>query len=116
MAIDGFTNYEDSLYSTGRASQSSNTEAYNTRYSVIFELDNDVQVIDRSVFNLFVLLSDVGGLYQLFISAISTALFVINFQKADNYLVDNLFMQTDKENKKLVVEKRTQQSALKEYF
>ena len=116
MAINGFTNDLDTLYSTGRASQSSNTEAYNTRYSVIFELDNDVQVIDRSVFNLFVLLSDVGGLYGLFISAISTILIVINYQKADNFLVDNLYMHTDKENKKLVVEKRTRQSALKEYF
>ena len=107
MSIDGLTNEEDSLYSTVRASQSSNTEGYNIRYSVIFELDSDVQVTDRSVFNLFVLLSDVGGLYQIFISAFSTALFVINYQKADNYLVDNLFMQTDRENKKLVVEKRT---------
>ncbi len=79
MAINGFTNDLDTLYSTQRASQSSNTESYDARYSVIFEMGNDVKVIDRSVFNLFVLLSDVGGLYGLFISAISTILVAINF-------------------------------------
>ena len=62
-------------------------------------MDNDVEAVDRSVFNLFVLLSDVGGLYGLFISGVSTILAIRNFQKSYNFLVDHLYLRQMPTNK-----------------
>ena len=57
--------------------------------------DRDVVKIDRSVYNTFMLLGDVGGLFGLFVSISSSLLSILNYQKADNILVSILY-QTEK--------------------
>ena len=46
-----------------------------------------VTTVERSVYNILMLLGDVGGLYGLLFSIIATLNSVINFQKAENSLV-----------------------------
>ena len=53
--------------------------------------DRDVMNIDRSVYNTFMLLGDVGGLFGLMVSVATFLLSILNFQKADNILVSDLY-------------------------
>ena len=53
--------------------------------------DRDVMNIERSVYNTFMLLGDVGRLNGLLISVATFLLSILNFQKADNILVSDLY-------------------------
>ena len=54
-------------------------------------MDKDVDSVERSVYNFFMLLGDVGGLYGIFVSIAATLLGILNYQKFDNLLVADLF-------------------------
>ena len=54
-------------------------------------MNRDVITIKRQVYNLLELLGDVGGLYGLFVSVVSTVLGITNYQKSDNFLASDLF-------------------------
>jgi len=54
-------------------------------------MSQDLNKVSRSVYTVFALLGEVGGLYGLFVSAASTLLSVIDFAKAENYLVSRLY-------------------------
>lgn len=79
MELAGITGATDSIYTIKQTGSTSNTEYYHARYSMMLEIDSDVILVERSVFNFFVLLSDVGGLYGLGISCFSTLLLVFNY-------------------------------------
>ena len=51
-----------------------------------------VKTIERSVYNLLMLLGDVGGLYGLLFSVFATLNSIFNFQKAENFLVQSLYI------------------------
>ena len=55
-------------------------------------MDAEVTLIDREVYNLFMLLGDVGGLSGLLFTFGSLLTGVINFQNAENYVVQSLFL------------------------
>ena len=50
-------------------------------------MNYEVKTIERTVYNLLMLLGDVGGLYGLLFSVFATLNNVLNFQKAENLLV-----------------------------
>ena len=50
-----------------------------------------VKTTERSVYNTLMLLGDIGGLFGLLFSVCATLNNVLNFQKAENYLVKSLF-------------------------
>ena len=83
-----------------------------------YQMDKDVTRISRTVYNSFMLLGDIGGLYGLFISFATTILGFINYQKPDNQLAAKLFKPKShsarsRQINNLVPEK---QWALIEYF
>ena len=53
--------------------------------------DRNVVKIERTVYNTFMLLGDVGGLFGLFVSLASSLLNILNYQKAENILVSDLY-------------------------
>ena len=55
-------------------------------------MNRDVTVVARQVYDSFMLLGDVGGLYGILISFASIILSYINYNKAENELVADLFM------------------------
>ena len=54
-------------------------------------MNRDVVTVKREVYNYFMLLGDVGGLFGLFVSVFATILGVTNYQKSDNLIVSDLF-------------------------
>ena len=55
------------------------------------QLSMDVTLIERNGYTLLDVLSDVGGLQSILISAISLLLSFLNYNQLDNYLVSKLF-------------------------
>ena len=56
-----------------------------------FHYERDVVKIDRAVYNTFMLLGDVGGLFGILVSITSSLLGILNYQKAENILVADLY-------------------------
>ena len=54
-------------------------------------MNNDVVQVERAVYNSFMLLGDVGGLYGILMLLVGTILGYINFQKIDNVIAERLF-------------------------
>ena len=54
-------------------------------------MDYSVETVERSVYNLLMLLGDVGGLYGLLFSVFATLNNVFNFQKSENIMVESLY-------------------------
>ena len=54
-------------------------------------MNNDVVKVERTVYNSFMLLGDVGGLYGILALLVGTILGYMNFQKIDNALAERLF-------------------------
>ena len=87
MAISGLTETENTIFSF-KASRTSNLNiSFYHRYVHAFHMDYKVETIERSVYNLLMLLGDVGGLYGLLFSVFATLNNVFNFQKSENILV-----------------------------
>ena len=47
--------------------------------------------VERVVYNTFMLLGDVGGLYGILVPLAATLLGYLNFQKSENILAEHLF-------------------------
>ena len=69
-----------------------------------------VETIERSVYNVLMLLGDVGGLYGLLFSVFAYVNMVFNFQNPENTLVSSLY----RSKKKLEI--ASKQYAFKEYL
>ena len=54
-------------------------------------MNKDVVKVERAVYNSFMLLGDVGGLYGILVPLFSAILGYLNFQKIDNNLAERLF-------------------------
>ena len=63
-----------------------NTE-FNDRYFHTYRMNFAVKTIERSVYNVLMLLGDVGGLFGLLFSVAASLNNAFNFQKAENILV-----------------------------
>ena len=77
-------------------------------------MNKDLIQIERSVYNTFHLLGDIGGLYGLFVTFASSLLGIINFQKQENQLSSRLFKaKSEDQDENFSPDK---QWALKEYL
>ena len=79
---------QETVYNTGFTQ-------FNRRLQVDLNLDAEVTLINREVYNLFMLLGDVGGLSGFLLASGSVIMSVINFQKAENFVVDKLFLASE---------------------
>ena len=59
----------------------------------------DLKTVNRSVYNFFNFLGDVGGLYGLFFSLLATLNGFINFQKPENFLIKQLYKVKSNNNR-----------------
>jgi hypothetical protein len=79
MHISGLTDDSLTLYSMEKAEQSTHYESFLTRFKINIMMHDDVREINRSVLNMFIVLSDVGGLYGILVSSFSTILLIFNY-------------------------------------
>ena len=54
-------------------------------------IDEDVVNIDRSAYNFFQVLGDVGGLYGILFSVAASLHSWLNYSKAENYMTKALY-------------------------
>lgn len=71
--------------------QATRTLSYSTRLQMNFRMSHDTEVIERSVYNVFMLLGDIGGFSGLLYSLGASILSIITFQNPENYLASKLF-------------------------
>ena len=79
-------------------------------------MNRDVVQVERAVYNQFMLLGDVGGLYGIFVSLGSVFLGFINYQKQENELSENLYKVKKRKVHQDEALHADQQFAIKEYF
>ena len=91
LAITGVTDEEDSAFKIEPKLTRHKWWFYNERLSLRYEMNKDVEQVERAVYNSFMLLGDVGGLYGILMLLVGTILGYINFQKIDNVLAERLF-------------------------
>ena len=58
---------------------------------MVFQMDMDLAVIERTGYTILDILSDIGGLQGILISGISFFLGILNHNYLDNYLVTKLY-------------------------
>ena len=91
MAITGLTEKEDTIFSIKESSVMLGNQNFNDRYIHQYRMNYAVKTTERSVYNLLMLLGDVGGLFGLLFSVFATINNVFNFQKAENFLAQSLY-------------------------
>lgn len=106
-------------------SRSSPNPRYFTKLILGFEIDQNVTQIERSVYNTFMLLGDVGGFQGLLFSIGAFIVSIFTFKNSENYLAKKLYEpsashedsngQSDTETKKKELDARDQY-AFKEYM
>ena len=67
------------------------TEKYNSRLEYELFLDRDMQSINRSVYNIFMFLGDIGGLVGILFSLFSNFLTITNVNDPTYYMVSKLY-------------------------
>ena len=91
MAINGLTDKEDTIFSIQERTVVQFNYEFNDRYLQSYHMNLSVKTTERSVYNFLMLLGDVGGLFGLLFSVFATLNNVLNFQKAENFLVQSLY-------------------------
>ena len=103
MALEGITDKDDTyftLYHKQDTDRSGNRDFY-TRYDLFFGLDDEVTLVERTVYNSFMLLGDVGGFSGLLYAAGAVLIGIFNFANAENFVVQSLYAsQFDEKGKK----------------
>ena len=56
-----------------------------------FELDLDKKVIERTVYTILDVLSDIGGIWSVLVWAVFTLLSVFNYNKFDDAIITRFF-------------------------
>ena len=93
-----------------------------TRLELIYEMKLDATKLTRSVYTFWTVISEVGGLFGILISLSSSTLSVLDHQKSENYLVNQLYYEIDlnvpdaNQPKTRTCSNSGSQSAIKEYF
>ena len=78
MAIETMTEIEESGFIT-EVHRTSTLYENSTIAGFTYYYDRDVVKLERSIYNTFMLLGDVGGLFGLFVSIASSLLSILNF-------------------------------------
>ena len=91
MAINKVTAEEDTYFSMKELIAETRTKNFNTRLQLKYVMSHDMIMIERTVFNIFTLLGDIGGFYGLIVSIFATIHGIINYNKTENYVVQQLY-------------------------
>ena len=57
----------------------------------MIELDLDVTIVERTVYNMLMLLGDVGGFTGIIWYASASLISIVTFQSAQNHIAQNLY-------------------------
>ena len=91
MSIASVTEIEEKAFQIEKTDSINYAYKPNARLELTLNMNRDVVAIQRQVYNLFMLLGNVGGLFSLFVSLFRTILGFTNYQKSDNLLAFDLF-------------------------
>ena len=91
MSLSGITDEEQTFFSIEEIGTGLRTFKWETRLLLTFGISFDSVKIERSVYTLFMLLGDVGGLSSVLFSTAVYLLNILNYQKAENHLASNLY-------------------------
>ena len=69
---------------------------YFTRLSLQFEVSNDAQLMTRSVYTFWQVLSDVGGVNGLLVSFVALIVSITSYQQDENFLASHLYKPQSK--------------------
>ena len=90
LSLDEWTEEEETVFSI-EEDRTHTKGAYTDRLVLEYRMNKDVIRVERAIYNFFMFLGDVGGLYGIFVSFASTCLGFFNYFKADNILASGLF-------------------------
>ena len=96
MAIESLTGDEDKFFdmietdSFTRPPDTGNS-IYRIKLWIGFELNSDVTLIQRNVYNSFMLLGDVGGLQGILLSIGAIIVSIFTYNTPENFLAKNLY-------------------------
>ena len=80
---------------------------YNDRVNLWFYIDSEVSLIQRQVYNSFMLFGDVGGFLGLLIGVGSFIVNFTNFQNAENYVAQSLYKSPPEDKEEIGSNKTT---------
>ena len=98
MAIDSLTDVDENYFVIEQGKDVARNYKYNSRLQQIYYLDSDVTFIERSVYNIFMLVGDVGGFIGFLYTVFSFLMYIACYNDSQNYLVRKLFVVGDKNN------------------
>ena len=114
--LTGVTDKESEYFHIEEDSKVSRTTSDNTRLELEIFLVRDLRVIDRSVYNLFMFLGNIGGLSSILFSLCAFLMGIINFQFPENYLASQLFSSSAVDSNGNTVLDHKKQSSCKEFM
>ena len=91
MAISGVTDKTSKFFEVREYETNTKTYEFRTLLMLEYHMNLDLISHSRSVLTFVGVLGEVGGLYGLLISVASTLLSYATFQRAENYLVSQLY-------------------------
>ena len=91
LALSEYTEVEENCFSLEYSTVQTQAEYY-TRAGFDIRLDLDVTLIERNVYNILMLLGDVGGLMGVIYSISASILSLVTFQNAENFIAKSLYL------------------------
>ena len=91
MAIYDVTTKTEPFFHIMRSDAGDRCFYYHDRINLMFHIDHQVTLIQRQVYNSFMLFGDVGGFSGLLIGLGSFIVSFLNFQNAENYVAQFLY-------------------------
>ena len=93
MALDGITDKDDTFFSISHRKDLDRVSSRNffSRVEIVLGLDDEVTLIERNVYNTFMLLGDVGGFSGLLYASGAVLIRIFNFANAENFVVQSLY-------------------------
>ena len=90
---------QKNLFTLNREAVWSYEKVDNVWISVTIEVDLSLTVIERKIYTLFDLLSEIGGLSQILFLIVTAIVSIWNYNSFDNMMVTNLFKVQKSRNK-----------------
>ena len=82
MAIESLTDIEENYFEIEWRKDVIRNYKYNSRLQQIYQLDSDVIFIERSVYNTFMLIGDVGGFIGFLSTSSSFLMYVASYNNS----------------------------------
>lgn len=100
MAVEAVTGGEDKFFELKPEqirTRAALSDSYNTKLILGFIVSQDVTMIQRDVYNSFMLLGDVGGLQGILFSVGAAIVGLFTYNNSDNNLAKSLYVPFDEE-------------------